>query len=132
MLSFFICLPLLFRPKTPPIMPIAIIISDIGFSVKFELIMLEIRYIISMYDAPIIAPFMSPFFFSFLVPSELPISMLIPVMVIITGWIVSSGRFVYVSRVEKIIRLIIVNANANKIPFIILDNELFFSNISIF
>ena len=42
------------------------------------------------------APVIKPFFFIFLVPNELPIKILIPVTVIITGLIVSSDKFVYV------------------------------------
>ena len=56
--------------------------------------MLDIKYKSIMYDAPIIAPFNNPFFFNFLVPIELPINILIPVKVIITGLIVSSDKLV--------------------------------------
>ena len=94
--------------------------------------MLEIKYKSIMYVIPIIAPFSKPFFFNFLVPIELPISILIPVKVIITGFIVSSDKFVYVRSIENTISDITVNKNAITIPLIILNMGVLLSKVSIF
>ena len=84
-----------------------------------------------MYDAPIIAPLSNPFFFNFLVPIELPIKILIPVKVIITGLIVSSDKFVYVNNSENTISDTTVNKNDIIIPLIILNIGLLVSKVSI-
>jgi len=71
------------------------------------------------------------FFLIFLVPIELPIRILIPVMVIITGFTVFSDKSVYVKSTANTVNAIIVAKNDMAVPFIILIIGLLFSNISI-
>ena len=72
------------------------------FILKLPLTILEIIYIVSRYIAPIIPPFINPFFFIFLLAIELPINRLIAVITITTVGIVFSDIFVYVKSIANI------------------------------
>ena len=87
----------------PPIIPVTIptiiIVTDFRFSSKLDRSMLDKIYSNSMYINPTKAPFSMPCFCICILLIELPINMLMPVIVIITGNIVFSEIVVYESSI---------------------------------